>query len=132
MISIYVIGASAELERAERVIAALRERGAEVVGDWTASVRAAREAGYATDATVPRETARKAARANRAAIRAAEVVIALVPERPSAGYGYDLGIAHEEGLEVIRSGPARSIYDHDAVRVVESDEAAVDAAMEWA
>ena len=132
MTRVYVIGSSAELERAERVIASLRERGAEVVGDWTASVRAARAAGHASDATVGREDAMRAARANRHAIEWADVVIALVPEMPSTGYGYDLAIAHASMVDVIRSGEPRSIYDHVVTCAVESDEAAIDAAMEWA
>lgn len=132
MTRVYVIGSSSELERAERVIAALRERGVEITHDWTASVRAARAAGHATDATVGREDAMRAARENRGAIESADVVIALVPEMPSTGYGYDLGVAHAAMVDVIRSGEPRSIYDHGVTCAVESDEAAIDAAMEWA
>lgn len=35
-------------------------------------------------------------------------------------------------IDVIRSGEPRSIYDYDVTCAVESDEAAIDAAMEWA
>lgn len=128
---VYVIGASAELDRAERVIAALRERGFVITADWPADVRRARAAGLASDAEVPHDIAREIADANVHAIETADVVVALSPPGPSTGYGADLMAAlllyamRGRPTHIVLSGAHGTVYDRHAHARFATDEDAI-------
>lgn len=128
MIRCYVIGASAELERAERVIAALRERGVEITHNWCADVRAARAAGHASDADLPLAEAREHAQRDLHGVERAEVVLLLSPAAPSFGAGVEWGYALRHhattGRFVVAGGP-RSIFAALGDVFFERDEDAV-------
>jgi hypothetical protein len=95
-IPIYVAGASAEVERAERWRDALLATGRfTLTHDWMAQVRAAREEGHATDRTLAEGDRVHHARADWGAVLTAHVVWLLLPEKPSTGCWVELGMALE-------------------------------------
>lgn len=93
MISAYVIGSSAEIDRAERAIAALHERGVDVTHDWTRDIRRAREHGHASDSSLCLPEQRMHADADLYGIERADVLLLLWPERASFGAGVEWGYA---------------------------------------
>lgn len=125
---VYVIGASAEIDRVEGVIAKLREAGGiEITHDWTEDVRAARAAGHATDAALSDREARCYAMNDVEGVEAAQVVLLLAPASPSFGAGFELGLAFTVCHDAIVCGPhARaSIFTRLAGCVLDTDEAGV-------
>lgn len=50
---LYIAGSRAEIDRAERAMAAARNAGFVVTCDWTVDIRLARDAGHVSDATLP-------------------------------------------------------------------------------
>ena len=134
MTRVYVIGSSAELERAERVIAALRERGVEITHDWTASVRAARAAGHASDATLSREKQKQIATRCIRGVMRADVVLLLWSKSPSFGAGGEwdraLWCQEYDGTPIAVSaagGTSPHIFTSFADEIFASD----DDAIEW-
>lgn len=111
------MAASSELERAERVVAALREAGCELTYDWTVDVRAARERGVCAEQLDDHE-ARRLAEADLRGVRDADVCLLLAPEAPTFGAGVEFGVALVLARDIGRdtrlyvSGPAarRSIF----------------------
>lgn len=97
---LYIAGASADIERAERWIAKAREAGVHVTEDWPAKVRTA---GAANVGTI--EQLRAAAEACERGVIAASVVWVLVPRetRPTAGAWYEMGMARALGARIVVS-----------------------------
>lgn len=108
---IYVAGASAEIERARRVIAELRARGIEVPGDWPAIVDAHNGR---TNHGLTDDERRSAARACMRAAVDCDVFLLLVPHAQTIGAWVELGAALESDRRCIASGLeencARSIF----------------------
>jgi nucleoside 2-deoxyribosyltransferase len=126
----YVAASSAEVERAESVIAHLRAVGIDVVGDWTPHVRAMRALGR-RDADLSEQEASDVANECVRAIVNAETVVVLAPAAPSSGCAFEFGYACCAGKSTVLSGPhARaSIFHSYADLVVDTDSAAVLAAI---
>lgn len=99
---VYVAGSSAELDRARRVMDALRLEGVEVVSTWLASIEAAGAAneGLAADAR------QHAAETCLQEVASADVLLLLVPEGPSGiGCGVELGYAMAwRGKTIVAAG----------------------------
>jgi hypothetical protein len=128
MIGCYVAGASSEVERAERVMSMLRERGVEVVHDWTPEVRAA-QARQITDADLTDAEARGASDRCLDAIDACDVLLLLAPASSSRGCWAEFGYALHPmtGVRTVVAGAhARSsIFARRADFSAPTDEAAV-------
>lgn len=103
-IGVYIAGASAELERCERAVAAARERGLHVTHDWTVSVRANLAAGV-RDVDLPSDTVARHAYEDLTGVRDARVVVLLVPAPhvASTGCWVELGYALAIGRRVVLS-----------------------------
>ncbi len=126
--SVYVAGSSSELERAERVIGALRDGGVEITHDWTRGVRDARERGIVDDASLSPGEAYAAAREDHDAVRRSDAFLLLAPTTPTRGAWVELGLALASvpGAVVV-SGAASgdSIFTRLADRIFHTDDAAV-------
>lgn len=92
----YVAGASAEIERSEKVIAELRARGHEITLDWPAAMRAEPK----KDHELSDDEARGYADADLRGVYTAEVFILVAPPRnvTSAGCWCELNTARERYL----------------------------------
>jgi hypothetical protein len=133
---VYVAGASAELERCERVIAALREGGCTITMDWGAAMRALAALGIC-DAQLDDHEARRHAEADLDGIVTADVVLLLAPEAATRGawveFGYALGWARGYGEAPLRSlyvsgpGARQSIFTRCADALFATDDDAVSA-----
>jgi hypothetical protein len=131
---VYVAGSSGELERVESVIATLRSSpGVHILHDWTKDVRAARAAGFASDAALSDADAKSHALTDLDAVRGARVVLLLAPASPSFGAGVEFGVAIERarrsflGVQTIVCGPfARSsIFTRLASEIRDTDAAGI-------
>jgi hypothetical protein len=126
---IYVAAASAEIERAERMIAILRELGHEITVDWPAAMRALgmRALGKANAGLTPEQRTFHAAEDYRGVATAQRVVI-LVPKAPAATQGawWEGGIADALEIPIIASGRfedrQRNIFLARAIEVDTDDE----------
>lgn len=100
---IYVAAASAEIERAERMIARLRAAGHTITVDWPAAIRAM--AGVANEG-LTQEQRREAARDDYEGVISAERVVILVPEKPivTQGAWWEGGIADALRIQIIAAG----------------------------
>lgn len=100
--TLYIAGASKEIERAERWIAKAREAGFVITEDWPAKVRAAGSANHA-----PEDVLRDAAEKCEAGAITAEITWVLIPsaETPTAGAWYEMAIALAAGRKIITSLP---------------------------
>lgn len=130
---IYVAGSSVELERAERVMDALRLECFEITHDWTKDVRA-NTAAARTDADLTDHEAKAFASTDLRAIERAHLLLFLAPTTPTRGAWVELGYAlalagAPEGdlSSVYVSGPAArsSIFTRVADDVFASDDAAI-------
>ena len=141
MLSVYVAGASLEIGRARKVVAALeaaaRTLPIEVVSTWIDAIEAA---GTANEGLTP-AARREAARTCLEEVREADVFVLLVPHNPSGiGCGVELGYAmalrDENPLRapvLIASGRTeRTIFAALADEEHASDEAAVKAVVRMA
>jgi len=81
---VYVAGSSLELDRAERMIAALERAGIVVTSTWTIAVR---DAGTGNPANATREQRAQWTITDLAQVRAAELFLFLVPPRDVATRG---------------------------------------------
>lgn len=127
MLRVYVAGASSEVERAERAIAALRRAGCVVTHDWTREVRDHR-AKKIHDAEIGDHECREIAVADLAAVRRSNVLLLLVPEQPSQGAWVELGCASGVAdLRIVACGPNMccSIFTRIADVMLETDDAAI-------
>lgn len=126
---VYVCGASYEAERAARVVALLRERGAVVTHDWTPAAIAARPHGG--DVSLSAIVRWRATLDDLAAIDSAHVVLWLVSERGSTGAGFECGYAFARGVTVIAAGPHTSatIFSSIATTTAHDDETGVEIAI---
>jgi hypothetical protein len=102
VIKIFMCGASAQLERCEEVVFALR-RFAIVTTDWPAQVRRDRDAGL-TDHDLTRAQREMVKRDCLRGIREADVVLWLAS---SSGAAYEAGYAEALGKPVVIVGPSR-------------------------
>lgn len=100
---IYVSAASAELERAERFIAAARVAGLVVTEDWTVPFRRHLD-GEPVDAS-------QVAADDLNGVFAADVLVVLIPkgEATSRGLWVELGFAFAEGKSVIAVGDPEAL-----------------------
>jgi hypothetical protein len=134
---VYVAGASSEIERAEKWIAALRATGVEVTSTWPEIIR---KVGVANPMTAPREQRQIWSAQDLSEVSHAEVFWFLLPEGvPTAGayteFGYAmfLGAAAREAREcgisgappfwIIVSGKETSIFTALADHYDSDDEA---------
>lgn len=100
MIAVYVAGASAEIERAEHMIATLRALGVVVTHDWPARMRA-----MGPEHLLTRPVLADELRACLAGVRRADVLLLLEPTRPSVGAWVELGYAAGLGtVEIVSCG----------------------------
>lgn len=90
---VYVAGASAEVERAERAMRLVRSMGHNIALDWTQVLRAARAQGVRSDADLAPEHALGLARQQLLAIDGSDVLWLLAPARPSVGAWVEFGFA---------------------------------------
>jgi hypothetical protein len=125
---VYVCGASAELERAERVIAELRLRGVEVTFDWCAEIRRHQALGI-PDSAIDDIGAYRIAMADLHAVGRAHAVLLLAPEKPTIGAWVELGYAAALHRTIIVSGPANrcSLFTRIAHLLIDTDDDALDA-----
>lgn len=98
---VYVAGASAEIDRARRVIAELHQRGHEVLFDWPAAIDAA--GGRANGLSEERV---HYAREDYGAALACDVLVLLVPSASTIGAWVELGAALSQNALVLASGLA--------------------------
>jgi hypothetical protein len=125
--TVYVAGASAEVERAERIIQALRSAGFIVTHDWTRSVREYRAKGY-RDADLSDEACEEIAASDLDAVRRADVLLFLSPEQPTTGAWVELGAASNYGDKTILVSGAsarRYLFTRIADWIFDDDEAAL-------
>lgn len=137
---VYVAGASSEMERAEKWMAALREVGIEVTSTWPEVIR---KVGVANPMDAPRTDRALWAAQDLSEVSGSDVLWFLLPEgRPTAGayteFGYavfmgaaasqarDAGIPGAPLFWIIVSGKETSIFTALADHFV-SDEEALDA-----
>lgn len=115
---IYLAGPSAEIERVKEAAAVLHARGHDVIGRWWLAVEAARRDGYASDADLPLGRRVEAVRGNAAAIRDADVVIALTNTGGgmSTGVAWEVGFAEGIGTNVVMVGDTRHVCGSDLLR----------------
>lgn len=125
---VYVIGSSAEIERAESVIARLRSERIEITYDWPANVRQVRAAGYASDAALSDAAARDAAMRDVEGVDGADLVLLLAPAAPSFGAGFEFGVAFggsQVGAIVCGPHARASIFTRLCGYVLDTDEAGI-------
>jgi hypothetical protein len=129
---VYVAGASAELERCERVIAALAQGGCTVTHDWTPSIREHIARGISEEQLDDHE-ARRLSGGDYDAIERAHFVLFLAPETVTRGAWSELGYAgclmRRGELSVYVSGPRarQSIFTRQSSAIFLSDDDAVSA-----
>ncbi len=99
---VYVAGASAEIERAERFIALAKTYGAEITHDWTIDVR--KEGGSVPASDV--DPATFAAR-DISAVLEADAVVFLVPHQDHATKGLWVELGALFGMDRTRYEPRR-------------------------
>lgn len=100
--SIYVAGSSREIERAERVIAALRSHGLRISHDWTAVMRC-----HGPDAHLADEVLLPCLRDDlEEGVFAAEHVLLLAPAPgvPTMGMWVELGAAWAHAMRIVSAG----------------------------
>ena len=126
-LKVYVAGSSAEVERAERVIASLRAMGHVVTFDWTRSVREYRSQGY-RDADLDDDRCAMIASEDLDAVRRADALLFLSPEEPTTGAWVELGCAlNLANMAILVSGKtARNfLFTRLADYIFDDDEAAI-------
>lgn len=92
---VYIAASSAELERAEKAMAAATAAGLVVAYDWTRDIRAAQAAGHQDDSSVSPENQLRCAQADIDGVRSSDVFWLLSPAESSFGAGVELGVAIE-------------------------------------
>lgn len=123
---IYLAGASEEAERCAAAMQQLQELGHAITEDWTVSVLAN---GADDDCTVA--TLREAAHRNVAGVKAADLLIVLVPkERGSIGWSFEMGCALANLVDVWWVGRKQSCFWTLADRVFTSFDEALEALRE--
>lgn len=92
---LYIAAASAEIDRAERLMKIARAQGHEITHDWTHEVRAAIAQGLSED-LIPDEVALVGALMDIGGVVTADRFIYLVPPKPisTSGAWVELGVAH--------------------------------------
>jgi hypothetical protein len=133
---VYVAGSSAELDRCERVIAALRAGGCTITFDWCAQMREFAARGLC-DASLDDHEARRCAETDLTAVELADAVLLLAPETATRGAWVEFGYAiasfsygHDRGLRslyVSGSAARQSIFTRCADALFLSDDDAVSA-----
>ncbi len=102
---VYVAGASAEWERAQRVMEWVRSEGWTVAHDWVADVIRERIEGGRSDAELTLMEQARYARGDLKAIEGVDYLWFLAPEKPTAGAWVELGFAYaQEAVGIIVSG----------------------------
>ena len=131
--TIYLCGGSTEAGIVAAYVNKVREAGYDVTLDWaSARVREiAAAGGRVTDALHSTEERRRIADAERAALRSADIVWLLMPERASFGAGYEFGLSEEKVSTRIVSGPwENSLFVEGGVNPVRKFRMH-DEALEW-
>jgi nucleoside 2-deoxyribosyltransferase len=109
MIVVYVAGASAEIERARRVIAMLRELGIEIAHDWPKMIE---DHGGRANLGLTYDERENVVGACLGGVRKAELVLFLVPYAPTVGAWVEIGHADALGKRIVQSGLAEDIAAH--------------------
>ncbi len=99
MTTVYVAGASAEVERAERVMGWLRDAGLAIALDWTIPVRAL------GGQSLSEGKLRAEAESCLEAVQDSDVLLALIPPRGvhTQGMWAELGVAWASGIRTLAS-----------------------------
>lgn len=119
---VYVGGASAEIDRAERMMLRLAEAGIDVVSSWPIAIR---KAGTANAGLTDAERAHHAI-ADVAELQRADVFWLLAPrEGYSHGAYFELGYCVAAGKTIVASGPSRQSIFGALATEVEDDEHAL-------
>ena len=116
---IYIAAASAEIERAERMIALARKAGFTVVHDWPAQIR---EAGEANPTTVAVEQRRAWALDCLARLSSADALWLLAPQGATSGAWVEFGASVSYGRYTIMSGAHQSVFAELATENADTDE----------
>jgi hypothetical protein len=109
--TVYVAGASTELERAERAMNFVRRLGWEVAHDWVADVRRVREEGGREDDELTDAERREFAEADLYAVASADLLWLLSPTTASSGAWVEFGFflarldSSQDAPRLIVSGP---------------------------
>jgi hypothetical protein len=126
---VYVAGASAEILRAEAFVKRLRAAGFEITFDWPAMIRSVGSAnGGLTD-----DQRNDASYHALAGVDECEVLVLLVPEKPSIGCWVELGYAFQGCIDTLLyvGDPERTIFSALTRHVVATDDQAFDLLVEW-
>lgn len=137
--SLYVACSSAEIERAEKWIRALRERKVTVTSTWPETIRrvqAERNIASTAAASNPRQATRedrqKWAMENVRAIKSATHLWLLCPpsEHVSQGVYFEFGIAWADKRTIASGGDQRFVFSALADDLYETDEQAFERVLE--
>lgn len=103
---VYVAGASAEIERADRVIALCEMAGFKVVSTWPALVR---QVGHANPRDAAKEDRRRWSINDLEEVAQAHVLWFLAPTKPltTSGAWVELGAAYALGVSIVTSGDTK-------------------------
>jgi hypothetical protein len=123
-LNVYVAaGSKHDAARAARVIERLRAAGVHVTYDWTPAILLG-----ARDLRDP-----AVALAEVEAVRAAEVVLFLVPLDGSSGGGFEVGLAYATGRIIICAGPHVARFHFGCLLLeIDTDDEAVAMISRWA
>ena len=123
-LTVYVAGASAEVDMIVGYMAALREGGVHITHDWTPDVILARRM-CVSERELAGALRMKAASEDFAGVASADILWLVVPEASSVGCWAELGYAHGVGTPIVASGPCvlRTIFTEFALRFTTHDSA---------
>jgi hypothetical protein len=123
MIRVFVAGPSADLDRCERAVFAVRKFGM-VTEDWVAKVRADRDAGL-TDHDMTEALALSRANECIAGVERADVVLWLSGGK-SEGASLEAGVCIANRIPFVISGPPHPLYRSKAALIADDDEEAIE------
>lgn len=120
----YVAGASSEVDRAERMIRRLRERGVVVTSSWPEVVRLNGE----NPATAPTASRLRWSCDDLVGVETADMLLALVPpiDQPTRGAWVEIGYAKAIGNELVFAGATKQSIFCAMGFEFETDDAAFD------
>ena len=104
---VYVAGSSKEPHRARDAFDMVRRAGHEVSHDWVGNIR---KFGGSILKGWGRSELRREARIREEHVLKSDLLWLLIPETPSQGCWFELGVAHSNGIQVWSSGTAKSLF----------------------
>lgn len=108
-ISIYVAGASSEIERAERMMETLEREGFEVTSTWAKNIR---KVGHGNPPTASHEQRRAWSITDLEEVGKADLLLFLLPNKGNATFGAwcELGFATSRSKYLVMSGENHNIF----------------------